>query len=209
MVLTHPIAGPDWGSIPEWVAAAVALAALFGAFWSLRYTAKSARTSAEANKITAAAYERDVQDRDEAQARLVHTTMPVPLFLGQGSIYEAPPGVAAASHDTPVELQSDSQVRVLVDSIALQATVHNRSAEIIGPIALSAISIETGEALTGRSIGTDDPILPGDSMTFEILVPHHDGYLRRGVRLEYRDSGGRWWARNGYEPIERIPDRPR
>jgi hypothetical protein len=62
----------DPGSLAEWVAAVGALLAVAAAAVSLVLSYRAVRLSAQANMITADAYEADVKERREAQARFVY-----------------------------------------------------------------------------------------------------------------------------------------
>jgi hypothetical protein len=177
------LAGIDWGSLAEWVAAIAAVIAVIAAARSLYYSRKAVDASNQANKITADAYRADVKARREAQARFVYATTDVPQVRPEGGPFVVFVGVA----------------------------VHNNSEEIVGPFRLSLHDKVTKKPIGGALI-EDEPLLPGKSYSTEFTVriteDESDPYPRPRATLVFRDSAGQWWERRDYEPIEELQGAP-
>lgn len=200
----------DWGSVAEWVAAVAALLAVAGAAVSLIFSALAVRASQRANNITLAAYEADVKQRREAQARFVYSTT---LVLGQIApgqpVYTDgdvafPGGLAHFDLDKPGGWIGEAE------GLTVKITLHNGSDELIGPFSLGVYDYESGVTAGGNMrMARRDPLLPGEtySTSFGIATGHARGHLLRGDII-FRDSSGTVWRRRGAEPIEESTDVP-
>lgn len=199
----------DWGSVAEWVAAVAALLAVVGAAISLIFSALAVRASRKANNITLAAYEADVKQRREAQARFVYSTT---LVLGQIApgqpVYTdgdvAFPGGLAHFDMTGKGWIGDAE------GLTVKITLHNASDELIGPFSIGVYDHEAGVTAGGdMRMARRDPLLPGEtySTLFGIATGHARGHLLRGDII-FRDSSGTVWRRRGAEPIEEYTDVP-
>jgi hypothetical protein len=198
----------DWGSVADWVTGVAAILALIGAAFTVYFAAGALRTSQDANKITLAAYERDVEVRREAQARFVYSTTevlaevrPSAAFAVSGEV--AIPGGLAHSDGRSGWIGD-------ADGLIVRVTIHNGSDELIGPYSIGIYDYQTGASPEGdiRS-GRRDPILPSGSESTALGAPtaHGRGHLLRGDII-FRDSSGTVWRRRGAEPIEEYIDTP-
>jgi hypothetical protein len=196
----------DWGSVAEWVAAVAALLAVAGAAVSLIFSALAVRASQRANNITLAAYEADVKQRSEAQARFVYSTT---LVLGQ--IAPGQPVYTDGDVAFPGGLaHADSSGGWIggAEGLTVKITLHNGSDELIGPFSIGVYDYESGKTAGGNMrMARRDPILPGEtySTSFGVATRHSRGHLLRGDII-FRDSSGTAWRRRGAEPIEEYTD---
>ena len=205
------------GSIAEWVTAIIALIAAIAAVRALKFSrranvhAQAAATAAEqSSELTAKAYRDDVRVRDEAQARLVYTTLDggqpvilegtevrqprhpdVPLVVLPGMLTEGQEGM-------PYSLLRESTRTVVL-------AVHNRSSEIISSIWASLLDRSNKcelKSATGLIV-----LLPGGSQEVEFMVPFDD--VRYVPDVSFRDAAGKYWMRRGFDPIAPLPDERR
>lgn len=196
------VAALDLGSWPEWIAAVAALLALAGAALSVYFAYRAVVASREANKLTRDAFAADVQVRREAQARFVYSTT---LVLGQ--ITPGEPVYTDGDVSFPGGLaRSDGRTGWVGEGTGLtvKITLHNGSAELIGPFSIGVYDYESGETANGNMrMSRRDPLLPGETYSTSFGVPtgHARGHLLRGDII-FRDSSGTIWRRRGAEPIE-------
>jgi len=205
----------EWGSVAEWVTAGVAVIAAGAAFWALRfnkaandYARDAAGAAAKSNELTARAYRDDVRVRDEAQARLVYSTLDEanPVILAGTEIPK--PWVAGAAL-VPLQgmvYEHGSGVPYVAEAARTVAVrVHNRSTEII-----SSIRVSLFDATEKRELDTAPGwivLLPDESRAFEFLVPF--GETRYLPNIAFRDSTGKYWTRREFDPIAALPDERR
>ena len=202
----------DWGSVPEWVEALATVGAFFAAAIALaftvravRYAAESNRHSADANAITAAAYEADVRQRREAQARFVYTTIRV--------MNEVRPGIRFGSLANTIIDPEVAKPTGAGDWIGLkvglvvEVALHNESDELIAPFAVKLLDTATGDDIRNYTFIVRDPLLPKDTRLqyFGVVLPLGEGYRLRGDVI-FKDSSGTVWRRRGSEPIELYAD---
>lgn len=175
--------------------------------------AASARVQADAAQR---ALEADIKIREEAQARLVFTTIRAGRWLEDGHpvdvrdtsvIYDAGllsnPTRDATGKETHETLELGQQLIV---------TVHNSSAEILGGFTAAAVHRQSGES--SKQGEWVDAVAPGEQvqMTFVIPAPGVDMMRTtaeeqaRGwvASIQYRDSSGLWWSRIGADHIVKI-----
>lgn len=215
--VTHYAHGvPDWGSVAEWVAALAAILAFVAAVIAIFYSAKAARLSTDANRITAAAYDHDVKERNEAQARFVYAlTDPIrTLEVGENILYGESQRLAYAEPGAMDTIRETAHGVTRMSAIArvhfANVNVHNRSAEIVGPISLRLYDLATGLLYADAEFWSDAPILPEQREDFAIAVQARtDEPPQLRTQLVFRDSSGRWWQRRDYEPIESLAVDPR
>jgi len=202
-----------WGSVAEWVTAGVACLAAVAAFLALRHSRKSndyseetARASVEANELTATAFAADARVRDEAQARLVYSTVVETSVYFDGQVISPPAGDNLTIFDgNPVRSRpGETDLIANGDVSVVLVLVHNESSELIGPFQSSVhIPGDTGS----RSTGGFGPLLPGTSALVRVVVSGTHASLIPVVA--FRDSTGKWWSRKGYEPVAPLDDKRR
>lgn len=197
------------GTWPEWITAVLALLALIGAALSVYFAHRAVHTSREANNITLAAYQADVRQRREGQARFVYSTTIVLGQIAPGQpVYtdgEITFGEGLAHFDN-----SGGGWTGDAEGLAVKITLHNGSDELIGPFSIGVYDYETGVTAGGNMrMARRDPLLPGEtySKSFGVSTGHARGHLLRGD-IVFRDSSGTVWRRRGAEPIEEHADTP-
>lgn len=195
------------GSLPEWVAAGIALFALIGAAVSLYFSARAARLSAEANKLTAAAYRDDVKVRSEAQARRIWSTLDGVFFASHGDGVHSPDGFRVVGGEVGIEEEivegTTMGWKASADQTQVHLTVHNRSDEVVGPVRAYTCDRRTLALIERTVIESDDPLLPGETARFCVVYRREEPRAFWPV-IEFRDAAGVWWRRRHYEPIEQL-----
>lgn len=206
----------DLGSWPEWITAVVAFLALIGAALSVYFAHRAVRTSREANNITLAAYQDDVKERREAQARFVYALNEIPQLHHPGEVMQWPDTIKMTAANGPVFVPGSlrsigggiTEATVAAEIRSTTVTVYNRSDEIVAGWMVSLYDRANGQPVGGVGVGENAlPLLPGDSQTVRIDLlfdPSHHPHV--GPVVEFRDSSGRFWRRRGSEPIELIRD---
>lgn len=186
--------GVTLGSWPDWIAAIATGAAFL---------------------IAAITYARSTRDHTEAQARLVyasfsHITHHAPgeqlemlpngarMGYGEGTVIvpgAGPAGKAAIFSAAPI--------------IRCSVVIHNRSTELIGPGKLQLRNSGTGKIFdsVAFNFGVVEPTTD-DVLDFTIINEVPPAQPSVSPVIIFRDSSGRWWKRDQYEPIERIHDDP-
>lgn len=215
--LVTPCGDLSLGSLAEWVTAVIALVAAVAAVVALILSGKAngharnaAAAAVESSKLTDKAYRDDVRVRDEAQARLVYSTL------------DAGHSVILAGTELPEPLVSGAELVPLPDMVYVHGNgqgaryvsenartvvvgVHNRSMEII-----SSIRVALFNASDKREIGHAPGwivLLPNESRKLEFLVPFGDTYYLPDIA--FRDSTGKYWSRRGFDPIAPLRDERR
>ena len=216
MHFTHHLSGLDWGSIPDWVSAIATVLALCGAGVTIWFAARAVRISREANNITLAAYQADLTDRRERQARFVYALNEVPQTHHAGEVIQRFPPHLTGAAETGVFVDGSfrslnggkTEQTVAADMLSTTVTVHNRSEEIVASWMVSLYDRSTGAPVGGTGVGDQSAaVLPGETRIVHIDVLAHEGYHPHiGPVVDFRDSSGRLWRRRGSEPIELVAD---
>ena len=195
------------GNLAEWVAASAAVLAVVAAAASAFLSARAVTLSRGLYKATAAAYQADLIEREQAQARFVYSITSDVRWIEAGRIMRGREPLGRSEHfQGKFKEPLNSGERVLHESSVLATiTVYNRSAEVMGPFHLTLYDKHGGEIL-GHPIFdmVDGPLIPpGESRRYEIEAPDSGGGAPR-ADLRFCDSSGRWWRRRENHPIERV-----
>ena len=206
------------GSLAEWVTAVLALVAGIVAIVALVLSRKAnshARDAAAAavasSELTDKAYRDDVRVRDEAQARLVYSTLKteVSVILEGGDVPKPFPQSTPFVHlDGMVSTQQpglNSAAIVTQSAQVVRVSMHNKSSEIISSIRVLLYDRRSKMELNpphGHIV-----LLPEETLDVDFLVPYDQN--RFEPEVIFRDAAGKYWSRRGFDPIAALPDERR
>ena len=189
------------GSVAEWATAVVALLALVAA--ALSWVA-----SRHANKIAARAFERDVEQRFRAQARLVYTSIEqqmsgpglgVDVTIDGKQVFE---GGDVELHIPPVP-----PGRWIADanSMFYLFHVHNLSDELVPEVILRLWDARANVPIDGIELRPKRALAPRSFQIYGVFLKT-EAHLHQGVEpvIVFRDSDGHWWRRRQTDPIEPV-----
>ncbi|MGR2751500.1 hypothetical protein [Agromyces arachidis] len=166
--------------------------------------------------IAAGTYRHNVRVKREEQARLVYAS--VSHFSDHYAGDEIAPGLSRGEEAgvfpvSEVSLEEDSHgnvqrvERTTEHAVDVTVVVHNASKELIAPVRVQLLD-------GGRPIG--DPYIdlnaihPDQEIAVRFVIPnrHHPGFVVHQPTILFRDASGKWWRRNGAEPIEWVHNDP-
>ncbi len=167
--------------------------------------------------VAAVAYARDAKSRREAQARLVYSRVSNHMALVPGEVFGdisegATVGLitAGTARIVPSVSKGDpSSMVALRPCIRLMVTIHNGSAELIGPIKVQVVNLGRGKVFEdfAQQLGSVEPATD-EVVSFCFANDDFPGDPALGSTIVFRDAQGAWWRRHGAEPIEAIHDDP-
>lgn len=188
--------GIDWGSLPSWVAALVAV--VVG--W---YTIRNVR-------LVRTAYIEGKELTKVAQARLVYSRLPQLQRIEKGEPYTKVGTASFAGPSGTVDLLDDQGHPFLNASTQLMCftlEVINNSKEPIGDVLVEVLDGQTGEPFDYAALPLG-PVGPESSESGTVCTPNVWGNsLQMLVRVHFQDSAGNRWVRVGTEPVQE--DRPK
>jgi len=178
----------DFGNVPGWIEAVVTAVAVCVATVSLLLEVNR-RRRAQARLVYASEV---YSDRTPAGENLTFEQQWVVCGVGDYELDRGPTG--------------HTILGVKEDMLRFDVVVHNRSEELIGPVQFQ---------------GPADSMPPSGWINVTIAIEPHDSvhvvFLRRPFNpaemppidftIAFRDSDGKWWKRDGIEPIHRISRR--
>lgn len=157
--------------------------------------------------IAAIAYARDVKARNWAQARLVYCkVLGVTAYEAMKSFPLLDQGAQVGHGDVKLGHVEAVDGTVLHFSespfVLVTIAVHNGSDELIGPVWVQGFNPGDGAPWNFRvPLGFVEPRSHG-VVELYCSNPAHPGEPNVLGRVVFRDSGGRWWRRSGWEPVE-------
>lgn len=188
--------------------------------------AESARGQAELARL---AFSEDARVREEFQARLVYSEPPTHRPFEKGRVFwEDHPLKVDTSWDTAqfTEWADGEQFgvqkrfrKLATDVVLATVTVINKSPEIIAQVRLYFVNPhirDRGVDCITVQPSMSDVIAPGGRDSHTISIPfissrelHEDDavadFMNSWERvIEFRDSSGLWWRRQGVEPIVKL-----
>lgn len=147
-------------------------------------------------------YRRSIQDREEAQPRLLSPVGPVRVRR-----YQALQGVPNVTINDGVEIIRDSVGTLVVaqDADAVTVRLVSRSGETFSDVTYSVVSGDGTEVPVPRE---ELVVLPNEDVMVHWLVPV--GVLPEGavdVRVRFTDAAGLRWERTSRRPLRRLKRR--
>ena len=201
------------GTLAEWATFAIAALALAAAIVSATHSSSATESARRSADVAVDAFLEDARVRREAQAAKVYAFNDGKAVTAAGK--PALP-MFGKYKDTAIDpelfVERPDGMRVFaVNAYHARVTVTNDSDELIGPITVQAFykggfSVERVKW---------DLVLPRTQESFEIVVPLLEGIdpefeaeaeeiMSVMPLLEFRDSAGRWWRRDGFNPIQHL-----
>lgn len=213
----------QWGTLPlgslaEWVTAAIALVAGIAAIVALilsgvanHHARKAAAAADRSSELTDQAYRDDVRVREEAQARLVYSTLKieVPVILEGGDVPNTyPPNTPFMVIDGMISARQpgvNSAAIATQNAQVVRVTMHNQSSEIISSIRVLLYDRRDRTELNppyGHVV-----LLPEETLDVDFITPHEQN--RYEPEVIFRDAAGNYWSRRGFDPIAALSDERR
>ena len=183
---------------------------------SVRHSEAAVQSARDQAVSAQRAFEADAKVREEAQARLVYSTLRTGQWIPRGHPADGGDTSVVYSQGYLSNPTRDAVGNMVQDTrelgLQLIVTVHNNSSEILGGFTVAAVNIHNGES--SEQGDWVDAVPPKDRVERTIVIPAPGIDSKKTApdaaaagwvaSIQYRDSSGIWWSRRGSDPIVKI-----